>query len=380
MVQKNSPTIFDHPQPALFADLEGLELGEALQSAPHSEPGDQYTGQQQNRRPRNQRFSPAAARPDQNRQQAELHQESRDPAAGGGQEERADRQDGEQGRQRQQVSPHCPEHQDGQPRRRQQLNQSGKVVAVDVRPEGDAAVAQFAHPVELSIEGEMLDDPKDGNDKAQRQQEPDEAPPLLERAKRLHRQKEQNQIGRQHEEFYLGQIEVHREAGQVLHEHDGTESGQRPEQRVPSHLDPGSANSDHGPYQQQRSGAYLQDRPRPGLDRSVREHGESHQRADAYPNGFHGNRRAASRAMGTRETSSTQTVPRSLLSNFELGSRRRPILTRRVRGPAVKSASSSAQGCVPTRFGVSRLRSPGRRGSEMEKRMPLSVESSSMRR
>src|SRR5713101_5060170 len=119
MVQKNSPAIFDLPHPALFADLEGLELGEALQSAPHSEPGDQYTGQQQNRRPRNQRFSPAAARPDQNRQQAELY----------------------------------------------------------------ASVSQFAHPVDLSIEGELLEDPKDGDDKPQRQQEPDEAPPLLERAK-----------------------------------------------------------------------------------------------------------------------------------------------------------------------------------------------------
>src|SRR5713226_971744 len=173
-------------------------------------------------------------------------------------------------------------------------------------------------------------------------------------------------------------MRINAEPGEILHQAETCKTEQGPEERIPPEIDAFLKNAQQPPQQEQRRGAYLQDRLRPGLNCSVCEHGERHQSANADTNCAHGEGRTAPREIGTKETSSTQTVPRSLLSNFELGSRRKAILTRRVRGPAVKSASSSAQGCVPTRFGVSRLRSPSRRGSEMENRMPLSVESSSM--
>ena len=49
---------------------------------------------------------------------------------------------------------------------------------------------------------------------------------------------------------------------------------------------------------------------------------------------------------GTKETaaSSTQTVPKSLLSNFQLGTRRRTTASKRVSGLVIKSVSTSDQG------------------------------------
>src|SRR5690349_7756602 len=86
-----------------------------------------------------------------------------------------------------------------------QFNQSCKVIAIYIGPEGNSSVSQLAKPVQLSVEGEVLQDAEHRYGKSHCQQEPREANPMLQGLERLHREEKYKQQGSQLEDLELCQ-------------------------------------------------------------------------------------------------------------------------------------------------------------------------------
>src|SRR5712692_10052895 len=167
MVEKNAPTILDYHQPPSLRDFLGPELCKALQRAPDTQPSDKGPGQYQNSRDHRQLSSPHRAGQGQHSQQAELYEESHDPAAGGRKKQGANRKNGEQGHEGQLVAPRAAEQQHAEPQRNDQLHQPREVVAIYIGSKGSPPVSQLTNPVKFSVKCIVLDNPKYGQDKTQ---------------------------------------------------------------------------------------------------------------------------------------------------------------------------------------------------------------------
>src|SRR5260370_38014563 len=59
----------------------------------------------------------------------------------------------------------------------------------------------LAEPVELSVEGKVLENAEDADQKPEKHPEPNKAAPILKGAESLHGKKEENQVGDEKQEF-----------------------------------------------------------------------------------------------------------------------------------------------------------------------------------
>src|SRR5580692_2039283 len=80
------------------------------------------------------------------------------------------------------------------------------MVAIHIGAERNATIVHLAKPIELSVKGQVLQDPEDGDQKPETHHEPDKAAPVLERSEHLTGQKEEKDIGKQKLEFHAGVV------------------------------------------------------------------------------------------------------------------------------------------------------------------------------
>src|SRR5208337_1876693 len=112
------------------------------------------------------------------------------------------------------------------------------------------------------------------------------------------------------------------------------------------HLSP--ANRPHAPEYKQSRSADFEDCLSPRFRPAERQHAEDDQRAYSHADCFHPELSLTGSWIGAKDTSFTQTVPLSLLSNFQLGMRLSVILRRCVWGPVTRSVCTRVHGFVPT--------------------------------
>src|SRR5437879_6387837 len=237
------------------------------------------------------------------------------------------------------------------------------MVAIHVRPEGNPAIMHLAHPIQLSIEGQMLEDSENGNSKTQNEQEPHKASQVIERAVSLRCEENKNQISHEPEEIHFACVAIRRGPEYKLDHDHRRKRGQGAKKRMAVNFLLPSLRYAQCPEHDKCSGPCFQHCRRPVFDSAVRRDREQHKRADARPDKLHRAGLFGLSSRGTTATSSTQTVPRNLLSNFSLGIRRRTTVSRRVSEPAVNDNSRRDQGCVPVKSGVRRPVAPGSRES-----------------
>src|SRR5579862_1166004 len=221
------------------------------------------------------------------------------------------------------------------------------MVAIDVGPEGNAAIAQLAEPIELPVEGEVLQDAEGGNQKSEHQQKPDKTMPMFQAFEGLRGKKHQDAQRRKLKNFDFGEERDRRKVRQELHERKGPEPGDRRQQPVPPKGRRDAQGEQQCPPHEQQRRANFQNALRPRLHGAVSEYGEGQERTDADADDFH-LPAAPAAGSGVSVTSSTQTVPVILLAIRSLGRRRKITRSMLVCGPVVNSRSSRAQGCVPS--------------------------------
>src|SRR5579885_3071252 len=93
------------------------------------------------------------------------------------------------------------EHQGNEGNRNDQLGEAREMIAVDIRPEGDAAKPKFTEPIEFSVEREVLQDAEQADREAEGHDEPEEGFPIAGGSKRLRGEEQKHGIGEQQLQF-----------------------------------------------------------------------------------------------------------------------------------------------------------------------------------
>ena len=186
MVQENVPGASAHGGALAFSHFQRLERGEALQNLANAEPCNHQQRREQNRGHAQEMLSQAAATKKQIGEKRKLHTKAHDAAARSREEERGDRHDREERHDGEAFAADSAEHQRNQRQGQDQLHQSREVVAIHVRTERYASVAQFTEPIEFPVEGQMLQNAEHADHKTESHAKPHEAAPIVKRSKRLH--------------------------------------------------------------------------------------------------------------------------------------------------------------------------------------------------
>src|SRR5271166_4771680 len=98
-------------------------------------------------------------------QQGQLENETDDPSPRGRENQGSDRYDRKQEQQRELLSPPRAEEEESESQRCSQLNESSEMVTIHERSEGPCSRCQSDEPIKFSVESEMLDNPKERDDK-----------------------------------------------------------------------------------------------------------------------------------------------------------------------------------------------------------------------
>src|SRR5260370_8129977 len=69
------------------------------------------------------------------------------------------------------------------------------MIPIHVGPKRNTSVTHFAKPVKFPVEGQVLENAEDADQKTEKHPEPNEAAPILKRAESLHSEKEEDQVG-----------------------------------------------------------------------------------------------------------------------------------------------------------------------------------------
>src|SRR5437667_4218764 len=160
---------------------------------------------------------PAGPAQDHNQDQhRELHTEADHASARSGKKERADGQKPKNADDNPSLFPNFAKHQGNQCDWKDQLDESGKVIAIHVRTKRDAAVTHFAKPVEFPIEGQLLEDPEDRDQKAKAHDEPDKGAPSGGGAEYLSGKEKNYAVGDQEIQLHARVVSGYRGAKQKL--------------------------------------------------------------------------------------------------------------------------------------------------------------------
>src|SRR5260370_6227775 len=76
------------------------------------------------------------------------------------------------------------------------------MIPIHIRPKRNASVTHFAKPVKFPVEGQVLENAENADQEAENHSEPNEAAPVLKRAKSLHGEKEEDQVGDKKQELH----------------------------------------------------------------------------------------------------------------------------------------------------------------------------------
>ena len=171
-----------------------------------------------------------------------------------------------------------------------EFNEAGEVVAVDVWAERDAAIAHLAEPVELAVEGELLEDAERGHEETENHDEPDVAAPVVGIAEGLRREEEDEDVGDEEIELHARVVGGGGGAEEQLAERDGGQQDERREQRrnVDALLVVALVEiKEECPEEEKQAGAGFDDGARPVFDAAVSEDAEDDESADGEAEKFH---------------------------------------------------------------------------------------------
>ena len=190
-----------------------------------------------------------------------------------------------------------------------QLDESGEVIAIDVRAEGDAAVAHFAEPVELTVEGDLLQDAEDGDEETENHDEPDEAAPIVGVAEGLGGEEQEDGVGKEESQVHAGVVGGSGGVQQKLGQRDDRKQNERGQKRREDDflVVIVCAVEQHRPEEEEEAGGGFEDGFGPVFDGAMSENGKGDERADADAEQLHGFGLAED--SGTSATSSIHAVP-----------------------------------------------------------------------
>src|SRR5260370_5567361 len=179
MIAKHVPSVLAHSGAFADGDFQGLHRRKTFEDLAHSQPGYEQEGQEQD--DATSQNVPASSAPQD-------HEQGEDPdfggkaehaAAGSGEEKGADGQQRENGHGKPALAAHFAEDQGNQSDGNDQFGESREVIAVDVRSEGTAPLAHCPQPIDFAVEGEVLKNSEDRDEKSQGHHKPDETAPIF---------------------------------------------------------------------------------------------------------------------------------------------------------------------------------------------------------
>src|ERR1700722_1756131 len=206
MVEEDVPGVDAHGGAFTGSHFKRLQRSEAFEDLLHTKPRDEKQGQEQDDAAGQDVLSAGAAQQYQEDENAELYAKTYNAAAGRGQEKSADGQKRENSDQVPALFADLAEYERHQRDGNNQLGESGEVIAIDVGAKGDAAVAHLAEPVELTVEGDLLEDAEDGDEEAENHDEPDEAAPIVGVAESLGREEQEDGVGEEKTQVHAGVV------------------------------------------------------------------------------------------------------------------------------------------------------------------------------
>ncbi len=271
-------------------DFEGLHGREAVEHLLYAEPGDEEEGEEKDEAAGEDVAAAGAAQQRDQEEQADLDAEADDASARGGEEERADRKQRADGDDEPAFAADLAENERHERNGNHQLDESGEVVAIDVWAERNSAIAHFAEPVELPVEGELLEDAERGDEKAENHDEPDVAAPIVGIAEGLRGEEEDEDVGDEEVELHARVVGGRGGAEEQLAERDGGQQDERRKQRgdVDALLVVALVEiKEEGPEKEEKAGAGFDDGARPVFDAAVREDAENDESADAEAEKLH---------------------------------------------------------------------------------------------
>src|SRR5580704_11679931 len=281
MVEEDVPGVDAHGGAFTGSHFKRLQRGEAVEDLLHTKPRDEKQGQEQDDAAGQDVLSAGAAQQHHEDENAELDAKTYNAPAGRGQEKSADGQKRENGDEVPALFADLAEYERHQRDGHNQLGESGEVIAIDVRAKGDAAVAHLAEPIELTVEGDLLQDAEDGDEETENHDEPDEAAPIVRVAEGLGGEEQEDGVGEEKTQVHAGVV-------------DGSGGAQQEVEQ-------------HRPEGEEEAGGDFEDGLGPVLDAAMSENGEGNKHADAdaeQPHGF-----GLAEDSGTSATSSIHAVP-----------------------------------------------------------------------
>src|SRR5260370_18332884 len=146
----------------------------------------------------------------------------------------------------------------------------------------------LAKPVEVPIEGKLLENAEDADKKHEHHSKPNEAAPNLESPEGLDRKKDEEQIGDKEEEFHSRVVGRRGAMKKPLAASDQRKNCQRWNKRRKNNLFLMSEINPQCPGEKEESSARLQDGPGPIFDTSVRGNGKHNQSPNTQAQQPHG--------------------------------------------------------------------------------------------
>src|SRR5580698_9267698 len=290
VVEENAPGVQPHRGALPGGDLNGLHGREAVEHLLYAEPGDEQESKEKDEAAGEDMAAAGAAQQRDQKEQADLDAEAHDTPTRGGKEERADRKQRADGDDEPAFAANLAENERHERNGYHQLDESGKVIAVDVWAEGNSAVAHLAEPVEFPVEGELLENAERGDEKTENHDEPDVAAPIVGIAEGLRGEKEDEDVGDEEVELHARVVSGGGGAQEQLAERYGGQQDERRKQRrdVDALLVVALVEiKEKGPKKEEKTGAGFDDGARPVFDSAVREDTEDYESANAEAEKLH---------------------------------------------------------------------------------------------
>src|ERR1035438_1200137 len=162
------------------------------------------------------------------------------------------------------------------------------MVAIYIRPEGNASKAHFANPINFSVKRQVLQNAEGGDAEAKKHSKPYEPFPIFEGAKGLGREKEYDGVGEQQLQFRACCKDRRGEMENPLDGYDQRQNHQRQHQWGNYNLLFFEKIAADGPSDKQKSGARFKHGARPSLHTAVSGNSKNEERANADFQKFHG--------------------------------------------------------------------------------------------
>ncbi len=161
MVEEKPPGVLSHGSPLAGRDFERLDASEASQHLLNSDPRNEHHRTQHDHATGD--HEPAANPPNQEQQEQKQHfnGEADNPSAGSREQQRHNRDHGEECHQEKSLAAHLPQNQWHERHRDHHLRKSRKMVAIHVRTERQSAETHLPKPIEFSVECQVLKNGKD---------------------------------------------------------------------------------------------------------------------------------------------------------------------------------------------------------------------------